>query len=229
MHLPWTSVSFLLLPLLVACTGPKGEAGPMGPSGAGTPVYYYNNNFDSGGVSEWKTYQAGGDGSIQAFLDWQTFVSPNQSLGVSTTGETGLDSIAYVSVPVNLGADVWTEFDWNMQGAVTSGFEFFETLGGLSKKVVLGFNSTNLYLVKGTTAVNVGPQPELGEWHHVTIKVSGGLNTVSYWIDGRTLGLDYQTNETMQGYPPSGYLMGISNHAGASSTTHIDNLQCYHF
>lgn len=219
-----------MLPLLAgACTGPKGDAGPMGPSGAGTPVYYYNNNFDSGGVSEWKTYKWAGDGSIQVYFDKNMFASPGQSLAISFTAVTGLDSLAYLELPINPNLDLWTEFDWNFQGATAGGFEFVEFLGGSIKNSVIGFNASNLYLVQGNSQVDVTSLPDVGTWHHITIKVSAGTSESSYWMDGLTLGTNFKTAQTPNGTPPSGYIIGIDNQAGSGSSTHIDNIKCYHF
>jgi hypothetical protein len=218
-----------ILPWLGACTGAKGDTGPMGPSGAGTPVYYYNNSFDSGGVSEWHTYLPGGAGTVQVYLDSQVFISPGQCLAVSVTGSIGLDSLVYTSLNINPNLDCWTEFDWDMQGATSEGFEFFEFMGGDKKNAVIGFDSTNLYLVQGSGEVDIAPQPAVGYWHHVTIKIDAVTKKSSYWMDGLTLGTGYQTSESVQGTPPSGYLIGISARAGDQSVNRMDNLKCYHY
>ena len=218
-----------VLPLLGACTGPKGDTGLMGPSGAGTPVYYYNNTFDSGGVSEWRTFKWAGAGDVVPFLDATTFVSPGNSLCVSFTALTGIDSLAYLSLPINPTLDCWTEFDWNMQGASAWGFEFVQYMNGPNKIAILGFDSTNLYLVEGSTKVIVAPQPTLGFWHHVVIKVNANTFKSSYWLDGLTLGTGYQTNEAPASPTPPGYLIGLDNQAGPDSITRIDNLKCYHY
>jgi hypothetical protein len=165
-------------------------------------------------------------------LDNTTFVSPSQSLAVNVTGgAVGLDSLAYISVNVNPNFDCWTEFDWNMQGATAEGFEFFEFMGGAVKNAVVGFdtNSLSLYLVQGSAQVNIAPMPSVGYWHHMTIKVAANSGKSSYWMDGLTLGTDYQTAQVGQGAPPSGYLIGIGVKAGDQSVTHVDNLKCYHY
>jgi len=223
------ALMILTLPLLAACTGPKGDAGPMGASAPNTtPIYYYNNSFDTGGVSEWHTYVMGG-GTIQTYLDNLMFVSPGQSLAVSCTGQVFSDSLAYIALNINPGLDCWTEFDWYILGATAGGFEFFEFMGGHTKNAVVGFNSANVYLVQGSTEEDIAPQPMGTSWHHMTIKVAGGSGKSSYWMDGLTLGTDYQTAQAGQGTPPNGYLIGIDVKAGMQSVTHIDNLKCYHY
>jgi hypothetical protein len=202
----------------------------MGPSAPNTtPIYYYNNNFDSGGVSEWSVYQNGGGGTMQAFLDATTYNSPTQSLCVSTSGAVGADSMVYQIIPINISTDTWVEFDLNFKSAVPAAFEFFMSLGTNKKNVNIGYDTVNLYLAQGNGLNTVASLPDVNMWHHFKIRVAATTGLATYWMDGINLGTDYSGSRTQLGSPPTGYIIGVSVGTSNGSLCHIDNLKCYHY
>jgi hypothetical protein len=218
--------------LLGACTGPKGDLGPTGAQGqSGAPasaIYYYNSNFDTqANLSEWTTYQSGGTGSIQVYLDNSAFNSPSEAMGISVTGAVLSDSEVYMALPFNTSRDIWLEFDWLLTGVLGQ----TEVVLNISNKnkASIGYNGTNLYLTNGSTQYSVGPSSPASSWHHVKIDLNPVTGLSSYWLDGMSLGTNYATAITVPGAPPVGSYIAVKLSPGPGDTDRIDNLQCYHY
>jgi hypothetical protein len=213
-----------LFMLTAGCTGPMGPGAPNT-----TPICYYCNNFDSGGVDGWVVQPGSGGGQEFAYLDNTLFNSPPQSLGISCTGGVGNDVQVYRPIAINTAKDLWVEFDFNLTGAYDGGQEFFVNLGGSANNAVLGWDISGIYLVQGRTHILVYPFPILTTWHHVKIQVIPSTGKSNYWMDGLALGTNYTTLDPMIGSPaPSGYLIGLKPMCSGTSYYHLDNLQCYH-
>jgi hypothetical protein len=193
-----------------------------------TPICYYCNNFDSGGVNGWMVQQGNSNGPISVYLDNTLFNSPSQSLAISCTGFVGFDAQVYHSLPINHDKDLWVEFDFNLKGAYNGGQEFFINLGGSINNAVLGWDNTGIYLVQGATHVLVYASPDLTIWHHAKIQLTPSTGKSNYWMDGLVLGVGYTTLDLVPGTPASGYIIGVKPISSLGSYFHIDNLQCYH-
>jgi hypothetical protein len=216
------------------CTGPKGDMGPSGAAGSSapntTPIYYYNNNFDTAAnLNEWTVYLSAGPGSISTYLDSSVFNSPGTSMGISVTGSVSADSIVYTSLSFDNTKDIWVEFDWNLNGTSSVNTDFVINLGSTVNKADIGYDGTHIYLIQSASQINVLSNPTTTQWHHVKIALTPSTGKSSYWFDGLNLGSNYSTNITPGGTPPAGNLIGIKIFPNSGSTTHFDNLQCYHF
>ena len=206
------------------CTGPMGASAPNT-----TPICYYCNNFDSGGVNGWMVQQGGGNGPTYVYLDNSMFSSPSQSLGVSCTGLVGNDAQVYRDVSIDSSKDLYVEFDLNLTGSYNAGQEFFINLGGTENKAVLGWDTSGFYLVQGSSHIVVYPNPTISMWHHIKIQLTPKNGKSNYWMDGLVLGVNYTTTNQLYGAPaPSGYLLGLRVTSLSRNFCHLDNLQCYH-
>jgi hypothetical protein len=209
---------------LNACTGPMGASAPNT-----TPICYYCNNFDSGGVNGWMVQRGSGGGQEFVYLDNTLFNSPPQSLGISCTGGVGNDVQVYRSIVIDTQKDLWVEFDFNLTGSYIGGQEFFVNLGGTQNSAILGWDVTGIYLIQGATHILVYPSPDLATWHHAKIQITPSTGKSNYWLDGLVLGTGYTTLDPMYGSPaPSGYLIGLKVTCSGNSYYRLDNLQCYH-
>jgi hypothetical protein len=224
--------AFLWLPCVLVLLN-AGCAGPTGPMGASapntTPICYYCNSFDSGGVDGWVVQPGINSGYEYVYLDGGLSNSPPQSLGVSCTGSIGTDVQIYRTVSIDTNKDLWLEFDFNLNGAYNGGQEFFVNLGGTANNAVLGWDALGIYLVQGSSHIIVDPNPNLTTWHHAKIQVTPSTGKSSYWMDGMVLGLNYTTSNPVLGTSAaSGYIIGIKPTCSGGSFYHLDNFQCYH-
>lgn len=218
---------FILLGVtLQGCTGPKGDAGPMGPSGPSQPTYYYNNNFDSGGVSEWMVHPSIGGGSISRFLDNTLFNSPGQSLAVSETGGVGCDGVVYMTLAADMSKDFWIEADINT-GELQGSAAIYLTQNS-SKPCAYFYINGGIYIYQDATPINVVSTVDPLGWHHLKIKVAAKSMKSSYWFDGQNLGTDYSVGN-VEPCLPNGSYFGINEQTSTNSTFRLDNLQCYRY
>jgi hypothetical protein len=218
--------------LLGACTGPKGDLGPTGAQGqSGAPAsatYYYNSNFDTqANLSEWSTYQSGGTGSIQVYLDNSAFNSPSEAMGVSITGTVFSDSLVYTNLSFDTSKDIWVEFDWLLTGFFIQ-TEIVVNIAN-KNKASIGYNGSNLYLTNSSTQYTVGPSSPASSWHHVKIDLNPVTGLSTYWLDGMSLGTNYTTSITVPGSPPTGSYLAVKLSGAPGDRERIDNLQCYHY
>jgi hypothetical protein len=221
-----------VLALLGACTGPKGDLGPTGAQGqSGAPAsatYYYNSNFDTqANLSEWSTYQSGGPGSIQVYLDNSSFNSPPQAMSISVTGNITNDSMVYQNLSFDTSKDIWLEFDWLLSGTIGQ-TEIVLNLGN-KNKASIGYSGSSLYLTNSGTQYTVGPSAPASSWHHIKMQYIPATGLSNYWFDGMSLGTNYNTSITVPGSPPTGNYVAIKFSAVAGDKQRIDNLQCYHY
>jgi hypothetical protein len=226
------SLSACALIALAACTGPKGDMGPSGVQGqSGAPAgatYYYNSDFDTqANLSEWSTYQSGGSGSIQVYLDNSAFNSPAEAMGVSVTGTVFSDSLVYSSLPFDTSKDIWLEFDWLLSG-VLGQTEVVLNIAN-KNKASIGYNGSSIYLTNNGTQYNVGPSSPASSWHHIKIDLNPVTGLSSYWLDGMNLGSNYNTAITVPGSPPVGSYVATKFLLASGDKERIDNLQCYHY
>ena len=217
---------------LAACTGPKGDMGPSGSQGqSGAPanaIYYYNSNFDTqANLSEWTTYQSGGSGSIQTYLDSTAFNSPSEAMGISITGTVLSDSLVYTNLPFDTSKDIWLEFDWFLNGFFVQ-TEIVVNIAN-KNKASIGYNGSSLYLTNSGTQYNVGPSSPASSWHHVKIDLNPITGLSTYWLDGMSLGTNYNTSITAPGSPPTGSYLAVKLSAAPGDRERIDNVQCYHY
>jgi len=238
------NIGILSTILCVACTlgtgckGPTGATGPMGPSGvgAGTPVYFLNQDFDGTGYSpssQFMIYAAGG-GPIAMGLTNSDFVSAPNSLSItSSTSGVGIGSGFYSSqgaFPYLSGYDYYLDTDLNFE--VSSGAKIELVLIVNSNRVAdFGYMAPSTeYTYNNGTAINLSTGLGVGYFHHVVLywSHSTGLSTIT--VDGNLLAQNISgLGAAPTGAPTTCGGLYFVNSTNTGNYVLVDNFTVYHY
>ena len=239
MHLP--GILVLAAAVVTGCTGAQGNTGPMGPSGknAPTPVYTYNQTFDSNTYSigsEWTSLVQNGGGPMTLSLDSTLFVSGSKSFKIK--GSAGVDSVVYsnsgVIPPYTIG-DYTLDFYWNPANVQVPAVTVEAALISNGQALAALTFATG---TPNTFTVNNGGSPYTLEsvssspyFHHIVIVYHNTSGLSDYYDDNIMIGQNINAKATLifPGEPISCVAFYFPGSLAPTDYFNVDNVEVYHY